>query len=130
MVDTLRAIGEVVADHHLGDPQSGEQLDEALGRGAREGRVEGLHHQGVQALGREQLALAQRRADQGGRELGREQLGGVRPEGERGAGAAAGRCEPARELEQGLVPAMDAVEVADGDAAPEQGSGGGREPGV
>jgi len=102
-----------VTDDHLADPGRGEQLDEALRLGAREGPVEGLNDQLLDSRLGEELPFPRRRADERRCVVGREQARGVWLEGERAGGAAQrARRGPGR-VEQAAMAQVYAVEVPD-----------------
>ena len=107
---------EVVADHHMRHVQLLHQhlLDERLGGQPRQRRVEAQHDGKVEPERLQQLQLARQRRQPEVRLVGLEELARMRLEQDHaGLAAGLGRRIPGG-LQQRLVPAMHAVEVADG----------------
>ncbi len=115
----LRAVAEIVANHHPARVQAvhDDPLDKRIRRLAREGMVEMLDHDPVDAVHPQRFELVAQHRD-ARRRAGRiEEFARVRLEGHHADGQAAriGGCAHVRE--QSLMAAVDTVEIADGQCA-------------
>ena len=122
-----RAEGEVVAAHDMARAQALQQhvIDEGLGRQRREGRVEALRQHGLHAvlLQQPQLGRRQGKAERSG--VGHEEAPRMRLEGQRHHRRIERLGMLGGAVEQRLMAAMHAVEVAQrhGSALPLRGRG-------
>ena len=111
------AVAEIVAHQHVARLQRAAQhlLDEGLGGERRKRAVETEHVQPVDPLPLQALGFFAQAGQARGRLLGREEFARVRLEAQHAARQAARPRHVLQAGEHGLVPEVQAVEVADGD---------------
>jgi len=130
----LGAEAEIVPHQHVLHAQRAHQafFNEGLGRLGRQALVEGQHHALVNAAARQLFELVAQGGDAGGREVGLVVHGGevvarVRLEGHHAGGHTAVLGFVLEQGQHGLVAAVHAIEIADGQRAAARVDGAARQ---